>query len=56
MTQNDKIIKWFYIVSAIATFIGYVFLIGDGDFDFDIYVVWDILEMAAGLYLINKLK
>jgi len=54
MSQNDKIIKWFFYVTAIVTFIGAVLLLNDGEFD--IYTAWHIMGYGAGIYLINKLK
>jgi hypothetical protein len=54
VSQNEKILKWFFYITAVVTFIGSVVMMADGDFD--IYTMWHILGYGSGIYLINKLK
>jgi len=54
MSQNDKILKWFYYVTVVFMAFGMIVLIDDGEFD--IYVAWNMIAYGVGVYLINKLK
>ena len=54
MTQNEKILKWFFYATTAFMFLGMIFLIDDGEFD--IYSAWNLVAYGVGVYLINKLK
>lgn len=54
MSQNEKIVKWFYLISVAVMVLGAVMLIADGEYD--LYTAWATVTFIAGAYFVNKAK